>query len=77
MIVYAPLPIPAPPMPATARPTMRVVLFLATAQIKEPTSKIKIETRKVLFRGKYLYPFPHVDWNEANVRKKALPYQPT
>ena len=31
MIVYAPEAMPAPPAPAMARPTMRVVEFLATA----------------------------------------------
>jgi hypothetical protein len=68
---------PAPPIPATALPTMRVVLFLATAQIKELILKMNIAPKKVLLRGKYLYPLPHVDWNEVKVRKKALIYHPT
>jgi hypothetical protein len=68
---------PAPPITATALPTMRVVLFLATAQIKEPISKTNIAPKKVLLRGKYLYSLPRVDWNEAKVRKKALAYHPT
>jgi hypothetical protein len=36
-----------------------------------------IDTRKAVFSGKYLYALPHVDWNEATVRKKAEPYHPT
>jgi len=41
-------------MPAIARPTIKVVLFCATAQIRLPSSKIKIEMRKVGLSGKYL-----------------------
>ena len=61
MMVYAPEAIPAPPAPAMARPTMRVVLLFATAQMREPTSKMKMAMRKLSFRGKYLYALPHVD----------------
>lgn len=68
---------PAAPIPATALPTMSVVLFWATAQINEPISKVEMAPKKVVLRGKYLYPLPHVDWNEAMVRKKALAYHPT
>lgn len=46
-------------------------------QMRLPTSKINMDIKKDVFRGKYLYTFPHVDWNEAKVRKKAEPYQPT
>lgn len=46
-------------------------------QMRLPTSKINMDIKKDIFRGKYLYTFPHVDWNEAKVRKKAEPYQPT
>lgn len=60
-----------------ARPTMSVVEFLATAQIREPSSKMRIVTRKVVFRGKYLYAFPQVAWKAATVKKNAEPYQPT
>lgn len=68
---------PAAPAPAIARPTINVVLSFATAQIKDPISKMKIDSRYVYFSEKNLYPLPHVDWNEANVRKNADPYQPT
>jgi hypothetical protein len=50
MIVYAPEAIPAPPAPAMARPTIKVVEFLATAHIKLPTSKMAIAVRKVVLR---------------------------
>ena len=36
---------PAVPIPATARPTMKVVEFCATAEIKLPTSKMKTAAR--------------------------------
>ena len=54
MMVYAPDAIPAPPRPAIARPTIRVVLLLATPQIKLPTSNQKMEIRKTHLRSKYL-----------------------
>ena len=36
-----------------------------------------MENKNVDLSGKYLYALPHVDWNDATVRKKAEPYQPT
>jgi hypothetical protein len=74
---YLPLAIPAPPAPAIARPTIRVVELLATAQIRLPTSKIKMLMRKDILSGKYLYALPQVDWKDARVKKKAEPYHPT
>jgi hypothetical protein len=76
-MVYAPLAIPAPPAPAMARPTIKVVEFLATAHTRLPISKIIMLIKNELLSGKYLYALPQVDWNEAIVRKKAEPYQPT
>ena len=61
MIVYVPEAMPAPPAPATARPTMSVVELLATAHIKLPSSKIKMLRRKVGLSGKYFSALPHVD----------------
>lgn len=58
MMVYAPEPMPAAPTPAMARPTMRATLVGATPQMREPTSKMKMATRKLIFRGKYLYALP-------------------
>lgn len=48
MIVYAPEAMPAPPAPAMALPTIRVVEFLATAQMRLPISKMPIAVRKVI-----------------------------
>ena len=31
----------------------------------------------MIFRGKYLYPLPQVDWKAPTVKKNADPYQPT
>jgi hypothetical protein len=35
---------------------------------------MKMETRKLVLRGKYLYTLPHWDWNAPRVRKYAEPY---
>jgi hypothetical protein len=40
MIRYPPLRMPAPPAPEMALPRMKVIEFRATAQIKDPASKI-------------------------------------
>ena len=53
-MVYVPEPIPAAPRPAMARPTISAVLLGATPQMREPSSKIKMEIRKLIFSGKYL-----------------------
>jgi hypothetical protein len=55
IIVYEPLAIPAPPIPAMARPTINVVELLATAQMREPISKMKMLVKNEIFSGKYLY----------------------
>lgn len=54
MMVYAPDAIPAPPSPAMARPTMSAVELGATPQIRDPSSKMKMAIKKVVFSGKYL-----------------------
>ena len=33
--------------------------------------------RKTVFRSKYLYAFPQVDWDDATVMKKTEAYHPT
>jgi hypothetical protein len=68
-IVYTPGATPEAPTPAIERPTITVVEFLATALIKLPISKMRIATRKLVLRGKYLYTLPHCDWNAPSVRK--------
>jgi hypothetical protein len=60
MMVYEPEAIPAPPMPAMARPTINVVELFATAQIRLPTSKMKMLDKNETLSGKYLYNFPHL-----------------
>jgi hypothetical protein len=42
--------------------------------IKLPSSKIPMPMRKTGLSEKYLYALPHVDWNDAMVRKKADAY---
>ena len=69
IIVYEPDPRPAAPTPATARPTMRAGEFGETAQIRLPSSKMKMATRKLVLRGKYLYTLPHIDWKPPSVMK--------
>ena len=76
-MVYVPEPMPAAPRPAMARPTMSAVLLGATPQTREPSSKTKMEERKVIFSGKYLYALPHADWKPPMVMKKAALYQAT
>lgn len=45
MMVYEPELMPAAPTPAKARPTMRAALLGATAQIRNPSSKMKMAMR--------------------------------
>jgi hypothetical protein len=54
IMVYVPEPMPAAPRPEMARPTMSVVLLGATPQTREPSSKMNMEMRKLIFSGKYL-----------------------
>lgn len=49
MMTRAPEKMPATPMPAMARPTMRTVLDGATAQMSEPSSKMQTAVRKPHF----------------------------
>jgi hypothetical protein len=46
-MMRAPAKIPEPPAPATARPTMRLVLLGETPHNSEPSSKMLMATRKV------------------------------
>lgn len=49
MMTSAPEKIPATPIPATARPTIRTVLDGATAHINDPSSKRKTAHRNAHF----------------------------
>src|SRR5690242_3548821 len=73
-IVYTPGATPEAPRPAMARPTITVVEFWATALIRLPNSKIRIDTRKLVLRGKNLNTLPHCDWNAPRVKKYTEPY---
>jgi len=67
IMVKTPTATPEPPTPAIARPTIRVVGFLATPQTRLPTSKTTSATKYQSFKGKYRYSFPQVDWNPVTV----------
>lgn len=47
MVTSAPLKMPAEPAPEKARPTMKAIEVGATAEIKEPISKMSRAARKV------------------------------
>jgi hypothetical protein len=47
MITIAPFIMPEVPIPATALPTINIFEEVATAHIKEPTSKMKKKNRNV------------------------------
>lgn len=47
MVTSAPLKMPADPVPEGARPTIKAIELGATAEIREPTSKMKRAARKV------------------------------
>lgn len=51
MVTSAPLKMPADPAPERARPMMKAIELGATAEIREPTSKMKRATRKVSLVG--------------------------
>ena len=72
-----PAKIPAEPIPAMARPTIRAVEFGEVAQMRDPSSKIIIEVKYDHLRLKKVNNLPQSSWNEHEVRKYAEPYQPT
>lgn len=76
-MVVPPVAIPAPPTPEMARPTIRAMGFGATPQIRLPSSNRKSVTRKVNFKGKYLYALPQDDWKPPRHIKYADPYHET
>jgi hypothetical protein len=50
-IVRAPFMMPEPPIPATARPTIKALEDWADPQTADPTSKIKRKARNVYYGG--------------------------
>jgi hypothetical protein len=59
-MVRHPEKIPPAPRPAIALPTMKTVLFGATPQIREPSSKIDTAARNIAFKLKFWYILPYV-----------------
>lgn len=59
--------------PAMARPTIKVVEFCATAQIRLPTSNMNTAPRKADLMSKRLYMLPNMGWSAVVVRKYAEP----
>ncbi|CAG8970717.1 hypothetical protein HYALB_00001498 [Hymenoscyphus albidus] len=59
--IVPPVETPAPPTPASARPTMSTMEFGAIPQIKLPISKSRMDVMKVDFKRKYLKAFPQED----------------
>ena len=76
MIMSAPEKIPAPPIPAIARPIIRATELGLAPQIAEPISKINTAPTKVHFTGSKVYNLPKKSWKLQVVRRKALPYHP-
>lgn len=68
-MINAPEKMPAPPTPAIALPAIKTEEELAAPQIKEPTSKMMMATRKVHLTEKMLYSLPKGSWNAAVVRR--------
>lgn len=60
MTTIPPANIAACPIPANALPIMKVTEVFATAQMTDPSSNIKTETRKVYLMLKYVYILPKV-----------------
>ena len=63
MMMNAPVMIPPLPQPATTRPKINVSLLGANAQMMLPISKTSMDSKKTVFREKYLYALPQDDWN--------------
>ena len=74
MVTRAPLKIPADPAPERARPTIKAIESGATAEIREPTSKMKRAVRKVSLIDRIAYILPKKGMNAAAGRLKAEPY---
>lgn len=74
MVTNAPLKIPAEPAPERARPTMNATDVGATADIREPTSKMNSAARKVSLVEHIAYIFPKRGTRAAAGRLKAEPY---
>lgn len=76
-ITYAPVIMPAAPVPAIALPTMRTLELGVTPHIRLPSSNTKSPLRKVHFILSMPYMRPYVGRKEVEVMRYALAYQPT
>jgi len=76
MIKIAPVKIPLLPRPATARPTISMLLFRAAPQMMLPSSNKKMPDRKTGLVGKKVYIRPYSKMKPAAVSMYALPYHP-
>lgn len=65
IIVKPPFMRPAPPIPATNRPTISIAEDCAAPQIAEPTLKIVKKLRNSTFELKRAYIFPVRGWKDA------------
>lgn len=68
-IIIEPVNRPPTPAPAMARPTIRVLLLVAVAQIREPSSKMAMAARNVYLILKIEYILPKLGCNAAFVSK--------
>jgi hypothetical protein len=72
----APEKMKAAPIPAIARPTMKAVEVGAAPQMTEPTSKTRIDHKKVHLTEYNWYTLPEMGLKQAQVKAYELPYQP-
>lgn len=68
---------PELPTPCVARPTIKVVGLLATAQMMLPTSNMRISIKYQSSIGRCLKSSPQVDCKPPKVTKYAAPYHET
>lgn len=59
-IITLPDTTPAQPIPATALPTMNILLFRLAAQTREPIMKSSTTNKKTFLAPKIWYAFPHI-----------------
>ena len=77
MMIIPPEKILAAPNPAMALPTMRTTDDGATAQTRDPTSKIKTPAINTHLVEYMVYSLPKISCTAAVARIYALPYQAT
>lgn len=76
LIRTTPVSTPPDPKPAIDLPRMKAIEFGAAPQRAEPTSKSKMDVRKVTLTLKILYSFPNTSWKAQLVSRYVVPYQP-